>query len=733
MKIIKKSFLSILIFLLLFSKVSFVLAIDEPTPPSPPSAPVAPSSPTPPPPSSVPAAPEPENISEPTNAPKQKREETGSNQPQKNESKTEENKPTSTPSPTLSNSSTQTATPTPAHNEKTSGRQESNGQSGAGVVTTGDATSSSMAITTGNQNASLSPIDSGGSTVVQNGNGANSVNNGTIVDSNATFRLQNNKAIIDNSMDSSSVSGKNQANENMAGGNITTGDANTTGTLVTAVNTNVDGVQVSEFNIVDDQRGDVLLDFGKGCIWGCVAETSVVKNTGNGANSQNTSLLGSSKNNVTFQTNDIEANNGLTLAADSGNNQTSRNVGGDTTITTGDANVSANALNFVNNNISGNVAYSVVNVFGNLAGDIIMPESAFQGCCGTSSAVASLGNGANSTNTGTIAQNSKDTTTQTNTADIQNNIAVDAETGKNQADKNTGGEAIIASGDANVEARTVNVANNNIDGGNWWLVVVNEAGRWIGKIVGAPSGQNVAGSEGFDIAVNEKGDITATNSGNGANSENNTAVVSNTENTTVQDNNAKVVNNLNLSANTGKNEAAKNTGGNTNIQTGDANVIANIVNFVNNNITGGGKLMVTVVNVFGSWMGDFVGPGQTKENKTAHASGGVAVHPQTIYVTPTPTNTSEHIVEYINQTKKGSRVLGSQTTNSKPLSRPSRESSRLEEEPKELEEEEIPVSEARVESATLDQNTININLAWLLPLLPLFVGFTIARRRSPLK
>ena len=55
-------------------------------------------------------------------------------------------------------------------------------------------------------------------------------------------------------------------------------------------------------------------------------------------------------------------------------------------------------------------------------------------------------------------------------------------------------------------------------------------------------------------------------------------------------------------------------------------VIANIVNFVNNNITGGGKLFVTVVNVFGKWIGDFVGPGQKKEtlpaaSETASQSG----------------------------------------------------------------------------------------------------------------
>jgi hypothetical protein len=79
--------------------------------------------------------------------------------------------------------------------------------------------------------------------------------------------------------------------------------------------------------------------------------------------------------------------------------------------------------------------------------------------------------------------------------------------------------------------------------------------------------------------------------------------------TTTQTNNAKIENNVNLSANAGGNNASYNTGGNSNVSTGDTQVIVNIVNFVNTNITGGGKLVVTVVNVFGSWLGDFVAPG----------------------------------------------------------------------------------------------------------------------------
>ncbi|MBU4017215.1 hypothetical protein KKF69_07125, partial [Patescibacteria group bacterium] len=52
-----------------------------------------------------------------------------------------------------------------------------------------------------------------------------------------------------------------------------------------------------------------------------------------------------------------------------------------------------------------------------------------------------------------------------------------------------------------------------------------------------------------------------------------------------------------------------------NIKTGDATIVANIVNFVNNNIVGNGKLVVTVVNVFGKWLGNFYTPDHPKPAK----------------------------------------------------------------------------------------------------------------------
>src|SRR5690606_9295768 len=124
--------------------------------------------------------------------------------------------------------------------------------------------------------------------------------------------------------------------------------------------------------------------------------------------------------------------------------------------------------------------------------------------------------------------------------------------------------------------------------------------------------------------------VTAGNNNNGAGSNNTAHASQDTHNSTTQTNTANINNSLDLSANTGNNDTSFNTGGDSNITTGDATIIANIVNFVNNNIVGDGKLVVTVVNVFGSWLGDLVTPGSEKEtdlaqapkeNTTAHIGG----------------------------------------------------------------------------------------------------------------
>jgi hypothetical protein len=267
----------------------------------------------------------------------------------------------------------------------------------------------------------------------------------------------------------------------------------------------------------------------------------------------------------------------------------------------------------------------------------------------------------------------------------------------------------------------------NLVGGNYWLVLVNEAGNWLGKIVGGPEGSNIAGSETMQFIVNDAGEIAVVNSGNGTGSEN-TGSVAQTNNTNItQTNDAKIVNNVNLAANTGRNSASQNTGGDTKVQTGDATIVANIVNFVNNNIVGDGKLFVTVVNVFGSWIGDFVGPGQKKDETQAVASVGGQSQSNTVTTTPTPTTTIVKVAKAITPKAIANRVLGMSVTNDEGTDTNTLLMSTTDN----SDEDVLALGDTTtaVKSARAERNKVRVNLAWGLLALPIGVLLLLSKKK----
>ncbi|MCS7092052.1 MAG: hypothetical protein NZM26_01725, partial [Patescibacteria group bacterium] len=534
------------IIVILFVQVAGVLASEVPSTPSvpvAPSSPVAPNAPTPPTaptPPVVPTAPtipsgSLNNLPDSQNSGSSQGDQSSSHSKPKNSEssneKTKRDRSINSDSATSDNSSS------PAENQQSSsvspkssvvdnstGGQNSDGNSGKTDLKTGNATNSVTGAVVANSNLSAVPtgLAGGGSAVVNEGNGSGSANNGAFVSEHNSNTIQDNKAVVINSVSQDTKTGGNSASKNVGDVNIKTGNANTTGTIITSVNTNVDGVVVAEFNVEDDHIGDIVLDFGNACIVNCsTLGGGNVANHQNGANSSNNALLDYALNTNKFQTNDAVVLNTLKLDSNTGKNYADKNTGGDVTITTGDANVSANALTFVNNNIAGNVIYGVVNIFGNLVGDIIAPFGFGLPCCLLSGNVQNTGNGAHSTNTADASVSSNDQLYQFNNANINNNLFFDANTGENEVSKNTDGNNTVNSGNANVTAQVINVANTNIVGGDWWLVLINQAGNWVGRILGSPEGTNLAGSNGIEFFVDENGEIYASNNGNGANSFNN--------------------------------------------------------------------------------------------------------------------------------------------------------------------------------------------------------------------
>lgn len=603
---------------------------------------------------------------------------------------------------------------------------EDSGNVGDTLIKTGDATNSSQLATHVNESTSAGVApETNAVSILNTENGSHSSNTGATTNTNSSTTDQTNSAVITNNLDQTSLTGGNTSSRNVGDTTIDTGNANTTGTIVNSVNTNVDGVMVSEFNVVDDQTGDVLLDFTANCISGCDSSSSVT-NQANGDDSYNEGEIESISNSNTFQNNDATIENELSLVSDSGWNSANKNTAGNTTLETGDASVNANILNFANNNISGNVIYGVVNIFGDLVGDIVMPDIGHLDCCGGPTYLANTNNGSGSQNS--AVSNTVDTATinQFNTADIENNIIVDVNSGGNDVTGNTNGDNTIKTGDISLIAQTVNIANLNLIGGNYWLVLVNEAGQWLGKIIGQGDDTTIAGSNNLAFALDQNGDVSVSNTENGNNSTNIGTINRDSQTTITQSNDAKIVNNVNLTANTGNNSASKNTGGNSSITTGDATVVANIVNFVNNNIVGNGKLLVTVVNVFGSWVGDFVGPGGKSEdppiltghtqNESEPARGGLSNQTNSNASNNAPQVLGTSIAQTITK-KLAKKVLGTADVEGET-------SVEVIEEPT-TEELELP----QVASSQSGRKKITINLAWSLLGIPLFGAFLITKKR----
>lgn len=617
-----------------------------------------------------------------------------------------------------------------------SGSATQNGEVGDVEIKTGDAQANGAIVNNGNinieaQKAGPEALEGeSGVSIVNEENGAGSQNTGMITDESTNTTNQDNSATLSNNLNASANSGANSASKNVGNSSIKTGDAVASGTITNLVNNNLAGVTVSEFNVIEDYVGDLELDFEANCVLGCGGQSVNIENNSNGEDSINTGEVNSAVSDELFQTNEIVLENNLTLEANTGENAANKNTGGDTSIETGDATVVGNILNILNNNFAGNVLYGVVNIIGDLTGDIILSEEQASKLFANNVNLENTNNGANSTNNASSSGTEDLLYYQFNSADIVNNIDIEANTGENLASGNTNGNNQIDTGDANVDVNVINIANNNFIGGNWWLVLVNEAGNWVGRLInvpGASMGDNVALSQGLYTSQEGQG-VNVVNNGNGEESTNTGVVNQSKSGTTSQINNATVVNNASLSANSGRNSASKNTGGVNNIETGDANATLNLVNFINNNFAGG-NVFITVVNVFGNWIGDFVTPGAVKAEEETGVGGVSEI--------PNASSSSENNSSNSGSSSSSSGESSSPTSSTAVLgsgvsySRNTRVafSSTASGLSEGSETQALALGNTDVAGASDTKEKLKINLAWALLAFPLIVILRIAKNR----
>lgn len=157
------------------------------------------------------------------------------------------------------------------------------------------------------------------------------------------------------------------------------------------------------------------------------------------------------------------------------------------------------------------------------------------------------GNGDGSSNE--VSQTTENNTqvTQSNEANVTNNVTTDVNTGNNTASENTGGESNISTGNA---AQDITVANTNVNTNN----------TQVNNCCNSSTSQSI--------------------SGNGSESNNSINNTNTTNNTILQINHANLQNNIYSNLNTGNNYASGN-GGKVTINTGN---IKSDVNVINNGI-----------------------------------------------------------------------------------------------------------------------------------------------------
>src|SRR3989304_5400104 len=174
------------------------------------------------------------------------------------------------------------------------------------------------------------------------------------------------------------------------------------------------------------------------------AETTIVI-SGNGTDSNNTVEAGFSQSTTVVQSNEAEVKNKVSATA---------TTGGDSGIETGDADVTVNVSNVLNQN------------------------SAEVDCCpGGDVEVEISGNGSDTENTVELGMESGVSVFQENEADVDNEVDAFAGTGKNEAKDNTGGSVSIDTGDASV---TIGLST----GANWNSAMVGGSGGGAGSLSG---------------------------------------------------------------------------------------------------------------------------------------------------------------------------------------------------------------------------------------------------------
>ena len=402
-------------------------------------------------------------------------------------------------------------------------------------------------------------------------NGTN--NNGSVAASNlnatANTTINNTTGVsLINNLYGRTVTGNALVIGNTSAGNATSGNAQDIANIVNMLQSSSNafannGLVTFVANIDGNVNGDLLLD---------PAQLSAVQNASN-VNLNDKTIINTSTN--------ASINNNLNLLSGTGNATVSKNTaGGDAT--TGNATAIVNLVNVINSAITAGKSFiGVVNINGNLNGDILLPPNFVDQLIAANVPTVTITAPSSVNNNNT---NITDTTkvNNTNNLGINNNVTATADSGAATVSNNTAaGNA--TTGNATTKITAFNLTGNSVVGTNNLLVFVNVLGTWVGLIVNAPAGSTAA-----DLG----GGVT----------QNNTNIASDT---TINNKVKESINNtVNVAAKTGDATVSSNTQGG-NAKTGDAKAAVNILNIENARLAFSNWFGLLFINVFGNWHGSF--------------------------------------------------------------------------------------------------------------------------------
>lgn len=439
-----------------------------------------------------------------------------------------------------------------------------NGGTGVSVSGYSGDVTGTYAIPVGASSASLSGADGNHSIqAVNNTTGSDSDNAATIDTKTKEITEVQNDGVIENLLDLLAVTGQNQTNKNTGGGSIETGDADVAATLVNLLNTTVinGNLWVSVADIFGDVFGDITLpSFAElAALLPASSGTAIdASNEHTGEGSTNTIDIDTESKDTTAIDNDATITTTVNAKAITGQNEAEANTGG-AAIETGDGSVTASNITVANTTIEGgNWMLVIVNALNGWFGFLVGENGSMQALSHDETlnhiAAANTNTGSDSTNTIDVNAEEERATTIDNDATITNEINATAITGQNQAHKNTG-EASITTGDASIEATTINLANTTVKDGSLLITVVNILGDFWGDLL--QGGQSLFAA----AATQNQKMVDATNSNTGANSTNTIDITSHDTHEMTIDNDATIATTLNADIDTGSNKSNRNTDG----------------------------------------------------------------------------------------------------------------------------------------------------------------------------